>query len=133
MISDVVETFSFFSTWEERYSYIIELGAALPPFPEAARTQANKVSGCVSQVWLTYTLKEGLLFFAGDSDSHLVKGLIAIVLDIYSQRSAEDIVQSCEPEKILEALKLDEGLTPQRSNGLHSFVRRIHCIAETYL
>ncbi len=121
--------FAFLDDWEDRYRYVIELGHALPPLPEAARTEANKVRGCASQVWLATevngaTAGAARLSFKGDSDAHIVRGLIAILFAIYSGRCADEIVR-IDAEGVFRRLGLAEHLTPQRSNGFASMVERI--------
>lgn len=126
-IETIRDDFSFLDEWEDRYRYVIELGESLPPFPDNERTPANKVPGCVSQVWLTTDIGTGLdpvLVFHGDSDAHIVRGLVAIVLALYSGRKASEIVAT-DAEDTLKALGLDEHLSSQRSNGLRSMVKRI--------
>jgi len=122
--------FEFLDDWEDRYRYVIELGRALPPLPEAARTEANKVRGCASQVWLATEVNGATagaaprLSFKGDSDAHIVRGLIAILFAIYSGRCADEIVR-IDVEVVFRRLELAEHLTPQRSNGFASMVERI--------
>lgn len=134
-IDSIREDFSFLDEWEERYRYVIELGAELEPYPEDARDDAHKVPGCVSQVWLHTTRGTGddpVLTFRGDSDAHIVRGLVAIVLALYSGRPASEIL-AVDAEETLRALGLDEHLTPQRANGLRSMIRRIRLEAERAL
>jgi len=128
-IDDIIENFSFLDDWDDRYRYVIELGRELAPLPEAERTDANKVQGCASQVWLgTHVRRDGaagpVLTFDGDSDAHIVRGLIAILFTIYSGKPARDIV-STDALTVFEKLGLREHLTPQRSNGFRSMVERI--------
>jgi cysteine desulfuration protein SufE len=128
-IDEIIENFSFLDDWDDRYRYVIELGRALAPLPEVARTERNKVQGCASQVWLdTHVAADGaagpVLTFAGDSDAHIVRGLIAILFAIYSGKPARDIVAT-DAVGVFERLGLREHLTPQRSNGFRSMVRRI--------
>jgi cysteine desulfuration protein SufE len=124
----IVSDFELLEDWEDRYRYVIELGRALPPFPEAARTEPNKVRGCASQVWLATTrtaaAPQPKLSFEGDSDAHIVRGLIAILLAIYSGKTAAEILAIDAPA-ILRSLGLADHLSPQRSNGLASMVTRI--------
>lgn len=134
-IDTIRDDFSLLEEWEDRYRYIIELGQELPTFPESARTDANKISGCVSQVWLDTRRGEGpdpVIDFVGDSDAHIVRGLVAIMLALYSGRRASEIVAT-DAEETLRGLGLDEHLTPQRANGLRSMVRRIRREAEEAL
>ncbi|TIS48534.1 MAG: SufE family protein, partial [Mesorhizobium sp.] len=115
--------------------YVIELGEALPPFPEAERTAVNKVPGCVSQVWLTTEQEPGIdpvIRFQGDSDAHIVRGLVAIMLALFSGRPASEI-QDTDAEVTLKELGLDEHLSPQRANGLRSMVKRIKRDADAAL
>jgi len=126
-IETIREDFAVLDEWEDRYRYVIDLGRDLPPFPESARTPQNKVQGCVSQVWLETTRSDGpdpVMRFAGDSDAHIVRGLVAIMLPLFSGRRASEIAK-IDAEAVLKRLGLDEHLTPQRANGLRSMVARI--------
>jgi cysteine desulfuration protein SufE len=126
-IEEIFDDFAFLDEWEDRYRYVIDLGQALPPFPETRRTADNKVQGCVSQVWLATARGEGVdpvVDMQGDSDAHIVKGLVAIMLALFSGRRASEIVAT-DAEGVLRRLGLDEHLTPQRANGLRAMVRRI--------
>lgn len=121
------DDFALLDDWEDRYRYIIDLGASLPPYPESARDAAHKVSGCVSQVWLLTRAETGsdpVVTFEGDSDAHIVKGLVAIMLALLSGRRASEIV-TADVEAALRDLGLDEHLSPQRANGLRSMVQRM--------
>jgi cysteine desulfuration protein SufE len=136
-IDEIIENFSFLDDWDDRYRYVIELGRGLSPLSDAARTDANKVQGCASQVWLaTHVEPDGAagptLTFAGDSDAHIVRGLIAILFAIYSGKSARDIL-STDAVSVFEQLGLREHLTPQRSNGFRSMVERIKADAHSAL
>jgi cysteine desulfuration protein SufE len=134
-IDDIIESFGFLDDWEDRYRYLIELGRDLPPFPDSARTAENKVEGCASQVWLDTTIGDGpdpVITFTGDSDAHLVKGLVALLLTLYSGRAASEI-RATDALKVLDGLGLREHLTPQRSNGLRSMVERIRSEADRAL
>jgi cysteine desulfuration protein SufE len=134
-IEAIRDDFAFLDEWEDRYRYVIDLGAALPPFPDASRVDAYKVPGCVSQVWLTTRVGDGadpVVEFEGDSDAHIVRGLVAIMLALFSGRRASEIV-STDAEALLRELGLDEHLTPQRANGLRSMVKRIKRDAESAL
>jgi cysteine desulfuration protein SufE len=122
--------FELLDDWEDRYRYIIELGRTLAPFPEADRSEETKVRGCASQVWLTSDVRDGsdvagpVLHFEGDSDAHIVRGLIAILFALYQDKTATEIL-ALEPQTVFQSLGLKEHLTPQRSNGLASMVERI--------
>ncbi|TQF28009.1 cysteine desufuration protein SufE [Bradyrhizobium sp. UNPF46] len=135
-IEDITENFSLLEEWDDRYRYVIELGRELPAFPEAQRTDANKVQGCVSQVWLATTVEHRngrpLLTFAGDSDAHIVRGLVAILIALLSGRSAAEITGE-NPLALFERLGLGEHLTPQRSNGFRSMVVRMRADAAAAL
>jgi len=130
---EILIDFELLDDWEDRYRYVIELGRRLEPLPEQDRTPANKVQGCVSQVWLsTHVDRSGSqprLNFVGDSDAHIVRGLIAILFSLYSGKTAAEIERIDAGEK-LGLLHLNEHLTPQRSNGLLAMVRRIRADAE---
>lgn len=128
-IDDIIENFSVLDDWDDRYRYLIELGRELPPLAEAAHSEANKVQGCASQVWLDTTVRPNgaggpTLTFAGDSDAHIVRGLIAVLFAMYSGKTAKDILAR-DAVKLFEELGLREHLTPQRSNGFRSMVERI--------
>lgn len=134
-IQTIRDDFSFLDEWEDRYRYVIELGEALPPFPDSARDEVHKVRGCVSQVWLLTDREAGedpVIRFQGDSDAHIVRGLVAIMLALFSGRRASEILAT-DAEELLRSLGLDEHLTPQRANGLRSMVKRIKQDAETAL
>jgi cysteine desulfuration protein SufE len=136
-VAEIIENFELMEEWDDRYRYLIELGRALPPLPEAARNDANKVQGCASQVWLSTSVKpngsEGpVLAFDGDSDAHIVRGLIAILFALYSGKGAKQIL-STDAVDLFEKLGLREHLTPQRSNGFRSMVDRIRRDANTAL
>lgn len=134
-IDTIRDDFAFLDDWEERYRYVIELGGDLEPYPANARDDEHKVPGCVSQVWL-HTSKtdatDPVLTFLGDSDAHIVRGLVAILIAVYSGQKASEILK-IDAEGILRSLGLDEHLTPQRSNGLRSMVQRIRREAENAL
>jgi cysteine desulfuration protein SufE len=128
-IDEIIENFELLDEWDDRYRYLIELGRALPPLPEGARSDANKVPGCASQVWLSTSIKPNgsggpMLTFEGDSDAHIVRGLIAVLFALYSGKSAKDILSS-DAIALFQQLGLREHLTPQRSNGFRSMVERI--------
>jgi cysteine desulfuration protein SufE len=136
-IDDIIENFSVLDEWDDRYRYVIELGRTLAPLPDAARTQANKVQGCASQVWLdTRVAPNGAagptLSFVGDSDAHIVRGLIAILLTLYSGKPAREILDT-DAIALFEKLGMREHLTPQRSNGFRSMVERIKSDARAAL
>ena len=128
-IDEIIENFELLEEWDDRYRYLIELGRALPPLPEAARNDTNKVRGCASQVWLSTSVKPNgsdgpVLAFEGDSDAHIVRGLIAILFALYSGKGAKHIL-STDAVALFEKLGLRDHLTPQRSNGFRSMVERI--------
>ena len=136
-IDEIIDNFSLREEWDDRYRYVIELGRSLAPLDERDRNDANKVQGCASQVWLATTVRpEGadgpVLNFAGDSDAHIVRGLIAILFAIYSGKHARDILQT-DAVDLFNRLGLREHLTPQRSNGFRSMVERIKLDARAAL
>jgi cysteine desulfuration protein SufE len=129
-LDDLAAEFELLGDWEERYRYVIELGRELAPLSEAERSEANKVRGCASQVWLvTEPTPDGGLAFRGDSDAHIVRGLIAILLRLYSGRRRQDIL-AFDAKSAFEKLGLAGALSAQRSNGLASMVARIRRDAE---
>ncbi len=126
-IETIVGNFEFLDDWDDRYRYLIELGGGLAPLGEAEHSPANKVQGCASQVWIVSDRGEGpdpVLTFRGDSDAHIVRGLVAVVLAIFSGKRASQIAQTDE-SAIFQQLRLAEHITPQRSSGLRSMVARI--------
>ena len=136
-IDDIIENFSVLEDWDDRYRYVIELGRGLPPLAEREHSDANKVRGCASQVWLATSVAPNgargpVLTFLGDSDAHIVRGLIAILFVAYSGKPAEDIL-SIDAIALFERLGLREHLTPQRSNGFRSMVERIRADARAAL
>lgn len=116
--------------WEDRYRYLIELGRQLPPFPEALRTEANKVRGCASQVWLASSVRRPtpdappVLELQGDSDAHLVRGLVALLFSLYQGKTLAEVVGT-DAKAVFVELGLKEHITPQRSNGFFAMVERI--------
>jgi len=133
----ILSDFELLEDWEDRYRYIIDLGRGLAALPEDARTDANKVRGCASQVWLSTQVETSgdhgpVLHFKGDSDALIVRGLIAVLLALYDGRPAREIV-SIDADAHFRRLGLAEHLTPQRSNGFAAMVRRIRADAERAL
>ena len=136
-IDEIVENFTLLDQWDDRYRYVIELGRTLPPLPESDRTEANKVRGCASQVWLvTHVKPDGaggpVMTFEGDSDAHIVRGLVAILFALYQGKGAREILDT-DALALFDRLGLRENLTPQRSNGLRSMVERIRVEANAAL
>lgn len=134
-LEEVEETFELMDDWEDRYRYIIDLGRKLPPFPEDQRIDHNKVRGCVSQVWLIVESDGGdngapeRLSFIGDSDAHIVKGLVALMMLIFSGRTRDEI-KAIDARAILDRLGLADHLSPMRTNGLFSMLGRIGEMAQ---
>jgi cysteine desulfuration protein SufE len=135
-IDDIIENFSFLDDWDDRYRYLIELGRTLEPLPEAAHNEQNRVRGCASQVWIESSPAERdgrrVLVFRGDSDAHIVKGLVALTLALFSGREPQAILET-DAAKVYADLGLSEHLTPQRSNGVRSMVERIKSDARAAL
>ena len=128
-IDEIRDNFALLEDWDDRYRYVIELGRTLDPLPEAEHSAENKVQGCVSQVWLSKKLDRSggngpVLKYLGDSDAHIVRGLIAILLTLYSGRSPQEILAT-DAIAVFDEFGFREHLTPQRSNGLRSMVERI--------
>lgn len=123
----IVEDFADFTEWEDKYAHIIALGRKLAPYPEEHRTDDNKVRGCQSQVWLHAELQNGKVVFQGDSDAAIVKGLVALALQVYSGQTPKDILQA-EPE-FMKKIGLDTHLSPTRTNGFASMIKKIKMYA----
>jgi cysteine desulfuration protein SufE len=136
-IDEIIDNFALLDEWDDRYRYVIELGRTLAPLPEELRTEANKVQGCASQVWLGTKIQPNgaagpTLSFVGDSDAHIVRGLIAILFALYSGKPAPEILRT-DAVELFNKLGLREHLTPQRSNGFRSMVERIKSDARAAL
>jgi cysteine desulfuration protein SufE len=136
-IAEIEDNFALLDQWDDRYRYVIELGKTLPPLPAADHVEANKVQGCASQVWLIVHKKPNgaggpVLTFEGDSDAHIVRGLVAILFALYSGKSAKEILD-IDALDVFGRLGLRENLTPQRSNGLRSMIERIRAEAKAAL
>ena len=130
-VDTLVENFQALGDWEERYRYLIDIGRKLPPLPEADRTEANKVRGCMSQVWLVPQVNQGpplTLEFRGDSDAHIVKGLVALLFKLYSGRTPEEITR-LDLASVFERLGLASHITMNRRNGFYAMIERIRAIA----
>jgi cysteine desulfuration protein SufE len=135
-IDDIRDNFELLEDWDDRYRYVIELGRTLEPMPEAEHSAKNKVQGCVSQVWLQKLVnRDGgapVLTYRGDSDAHIVRGLVAIVLALYSGRTPQEVLAT-DAISVFDEFGFRDHLTPQRSNGLRSMVERIKTDAKEAL
>lgn len=135
-IDEIRDNFALLDEWDDRYRYVIELGRTLAPMPEAEHSAANKVQGCASQVWLSKQIdrsgRESHLKYLGDSDAHIVRGLIAILLTLYSGQTPKDILGT-DAIAVFDEFGFREHLTPQRSNGLRAMVERIRSDARQAL
>lgn len=128
-LDEIVENFELLDDWDDRYRYLIELGRELEPLSEAAHNDENKVRGCASQVWVETIVRrdngsEPRLDLRGDSDAHIVRGLITLVFALYSGKTGRAIVET-DVQPVFERLGLSQHLTPQRSNGVRAMVERI--------
>lgn len=130
-INTLTENFALLESWEEKYQYLIDLGEALPPLDPAYKTADFKVSGCQSEVWLVPEFKDGKLCFKSDSDAIMVKGIISVLLSIYTDKSPAEI-KAIEIEKIFAKLGLGEHLSPSRRNGMMSMVEKIRFYAQSF-
>jgi cysteine desulfuration protein SufE len=135
-IDDIRDNFALLDDWDDRYRYVIELGRTLTPMPEDEHSAANKVQGCASQVWLSKQIAragdEPVLTYLGDSDAHIVRGLIAILLTLFSGRTPQQIL-AMDAVAVFDEFGFREHLTPQRSNGLRSMIERIRTDAREAL
>ncbi|MED5499883.1 MAG: SufE family protein [Pseudomonadota bacterium] len=125
--AELLDEFSMFDNWMDRYQYIIDMGRQLPDYPESDKVAAYKIEGCQSNVWLRSTQEAGRLHFLATSDAAIVSGLIAILMRVYDKREPQEILEG-EPQFLTE-LGLDKHLSPTRSNGLHAMIERIYAIA----
>ena len=134
-IDEIIENFELLDDWEDRYKYLIELGDQLEPFPAEKQDTAHKVQGCVSQVWIdseATSESDPVIHYRGTSDAHIVRGLIAVTLSLFSGRKASEIVET-DQQAVFDQLGLGEHITPQRSNGLRAMVQRVKDIAAARL
>ncbi len=127
---EITEEFGFFSDWQDKYEYIIELGKKLKGFPEDKRTDDNKVKGCQSSVWLTTGIENGLIIFKSDSDSVIVKGLIALLIRVLSGRSPEEIINA--KLEFIDKIGLKQHLAGTRTNGLAAMIKQMKMYAMAY-
>lgn len=130
-INQIISNFEFLDNWEERYRYVIDLGRKLPDLDDSQKIEENRVKGCVSNVWLVTNVHEGdppTLEFNADSDAHIVRGLVAILLIVYSGKTPAEIV-NIDIRGIFQQLDLEKHLSPSRSNGFFSMVERIQTLA----
>lgn len=123
-IEDLTESFALMNDWEERYSLLIDLGRQLPEFPENEKTEANKIKGCVSQVWMLPAVKDGIFTFQADSDAHLVKGLVALLYVVYNNQPVT-VLRDIDVTGLFNRLELGQNLTPNRRNGFFAIVDKI--------
>ncbi len=130
-LEELADTFELLGDWEERYRYLIDLGRKLPPMPDSDHTDANKVRGCMSQVWLTHKVHPGpplTLEFHGDSDAHIVKGLIAVLLMLCSGKTPQQILDT-DIAAAFSRLGLESNISMNRRNGFYAMVERIKAMA----
>lgn len=132
--ADILDTVEFLDDWEERYSYIIDLGKSLPAFPDSEKTEQNLVHGCQSQVWLSHQFdkESGIMYVMLDSDAIIVKGLAAIVLAALNAKTPEGVIKE-DVDAIFTKMDLMRHISPTRGNGLRSMLERIKTTAKTYL
>ncbi len=123
-LDEMIENFSLFGDWEERYRYLIDLGRTLPPMDNALKTDENLVRGCTSRVWMVPDVKDGVLHFIADSDAHIVRGLIALLMTAYQDRPVDSLT-SIDIEGAFKRIGLDQNLSPNRRNGFFAMVERI--------
>ena len=120
---EIIEEFSSFDDWMDRYSLLIEYGNGLEPFPEADKNDKNLIDGCQSKVWFTAEMQDGKVMYKGDSDAILVKGIVALLIRVLSEQTAEDIINT--KLYFIDEIQLREHLSPTRSNGLNAMLRRM--------
>ena len=128
---EIVDDFSMYDEWLDKYEYLIELGKDLSPYPEQDKTDDRLVRGCQSRVWLDWKMEDGRLFFSADSDAIITKGIISLLIRVYSGRTPEEII--ADDFSFLNRIGLKENLSPTRSNGLLSMIRTIRKAAESNL
>lgn len=131
-IDTLIDDFSFLESWEDRYKYLIELGSKLPHFDEEKKKEEWKISGCQSQVWIIPHFDNNMLYFEGDSDAIIVRGIIAVVLEIFKDKSVQEIFD-IDVEEIFDKLGLREHITPNRRSGMLSMVDKMKYYASQKL
>ena len=129
--AEVIEDFSMYDEWLDKYEYLIDLGHRLPPFPEELKTEDRLIKGCQSRVWLDATVEDGKLYFRADSDAIITKGIISLLIGVYSGRTAREIAE--DDFSFIERLGLRENLSPTRANGLASMVATIRETAKNHV
>ena len=127
---EIIEEFSSFDDWMDRYSLLIEYGNGLEPFPEADKNDKNLINGCQSKVWFTAEMQDGKIVYKGDSDAILVKGIVALLIRVLSEQTPEDIINT--KLYFIDEIQLREHLSPTRSNGLNAMLRRMIEYAMAY-
>ena len=127
---EIIEEFSSFDDWMDRYSLLIDYGNGLDPFPEADKTDQNLIDGCQSKVWFTAQMQDGKIIYQGDSDAILVKGIVALLIRVLSGHTPQEIVES--ELYFIDEINLREHLSPTRSNGLNAMLKQMHLFALTY-
>lgn len=127
---EVIEEFSLYDDWMDRYQYLVELGNALPEMPDADKTEQNLIEGCQSKVWLTAQYNNGVMTYQGDSDAIIVKGIVSLLIKVLSGSTADEIIQS--DLHFIDAIGLKEHLSPTRSNGLSAMVKQMRLYAIAY-
>ncbi len=127
---EVIEEFSMYDEWLDRYEYLIELGKSLEPYPEEGKTDEKLIKGCQSRVWLDYALEDGKLYFRADSDAIITKGIISLLISVYSGRTPAEI--AADDFGFIDRIGLKENLSPTRANGLVSMISTIRATAENY-
>ena len=128
--NEIIDEFSMFEDWEERYQYMIDLGKELPLIEEKYKTDSNVIKGCQSKVWVHAEMKDGKLVFTADSDAIITKGIIAILIRVFSNQSPKDIIDS--ETDFIDKIGLKEHLSPTRANGLVSMVKQLKLYAIAY-
>ena len=127
---EIIEEFSLYEEWLDKYEYLIELGKNLAPFPEEKKTEDRLIKGCQSRVWLDSELRDGSLYFMADSDAVITRGIISLLIGVYSGRPAQEI--AADDFAFVQEIGLKENLSPTRANGLVSMIERIREIAKSY-
>lgn len=125
--NDVIEEFSMFDEWLDKYEYLIELGKHLDDYPEESKNDENLIKGCQSRVWLDHEIKDGRVYFKADSDAIITKGIISLLIGLYSGRTPQEIISS--DFSVVDRIGLKENLSPTRANGLLSMIDKIRAIA----
>lgn len=129
-IEEIINEFASFGDWMDKYNYLIDMGKSLPPLDERYKTESNLISGCQSRVWLHSEMKDGIIYFYADSDAVITKGIVCLLIRVFSEHTPDEIIHA--ETEFLDIIGLKDHLSPTRSNGLLSMIKQIKLYALAY-